>query len=170
MHLEKCISTTTNSSWKGFILGNSTDRNTQCALLSSVNKTHCRFSLRCKLWQCKHDPGPGYMSTASSLSTSVQAAHYIKHRGLGAGSICEVRTARRDTRNIGRIVGQILTRSLPTAALSKHPLTDYGLRQHERSEHNVWVNTRPDATELSPGRHHRDIFHMPSPPSGRYHT
>lgn len=128
-------------------MGNSIDRNTQCALLSSVNKPHCGFSLRCKHWQCKHDPGPGYMSAASSPSTSVQAAHYIKDRGLGAGSICEVRTARRDTRNIGRIVGQILTRSLPTAALSKHPLTHYGLRQHERSEHNVWVNTRPDATE-----------------------
>lgn len=139
---------------EGFYFGEPTDRNTQCALLSSVNKTHCRFSRRCKLWQCKHDPSPGYMSAASSLSTSVQAAHYIKHRGLGAGSICEVRTARRDTRNIGRIVGQILTRSLPTAALSKHPLTHYSLRQHERSEHNVWVNTRPDATEVSPGQRH----------------
>lgn len=36
-----------------------------------------------------------------SLSKSVQTAHYIK-RGLGEGSICEVRTARRDTRNVGR--------------------------------------------------------------------
>lgn len=53
------------------------------------------------------------------LYAYVQTAHYIKDGGLGKGSICEVRTARRDTRNTGRIVGQILTLSLPTAALTR---------------------------------------------------
>lgn len=60
----------------------------------------------------------------TSLSAYVQTAHYIKDGGLSKGSICEVRTVRRDMRNIGRIVGQILTLSLPTAALTKlHSLT-----------------------------------------------
>ena len=58
-------------------------------------------------------------SYKTSLSKSVQTAYYIKDIGLRNGSTCVMRTAGRDTRSVGGIVRQILTLSLPTAALTE---------------------------------------------------
>lgn len=108
-----------------------------------------------------------------SLSKSVQAAHYMKDRGLDDGSICEVRTARRDMRNVGRTVG-LLTLTLPTAGLTKlhsHTLlstatwvewTCLGVDE-ERRHWDWWYKT-----ELGPSlqRNNWDAF----PIRGMYHS
>lgn len=73
----------------------------------------------------------------TALSKSVQAACDIKDTVLDYGSICVVRIARRVMKNIGGIVGQILTLTLPTAALPQTPLTHCCLQQHKWNGHNA---------------------------------
>lgn len=89
----------------------------------------------------------------------MQTAHYIKDSGLGYGSICEVRTARGDTRNVGRTAGQILTLTLPTAGLTK--LHSHNTVHNDMNGVNtvhVWESMRSGDT--SSGLHHREIFEM----------
>lgn len=90
-----------------------------------------------------------------------------KDRGLGRGSICEVRTARRDVRNIRRIVGWFQTLTLPTAALTKlHSVTTVynnmnGMNTSmSESQWGVAGDPGPDTTKPSLDLQHRYISEM----------